>query len=1441
MYSKSRQGRASQLHGNAHSLSLGALLRNPPTSVNSAPSAALATPSRPSPLEMNEILLSIFLFLDQNTLKKTVFYVCRRWRSVANLFFPHTLRVHHDNKKLLEDLPNRLLHFTALELGQRMGMPLSSEEAARSHEMMDKVIQALRQLQSNGHTQILQMKALTLNFEVPNKLDQLLSAIVPSNLRELTVDFKYSVNAFDLGAVLDLCSNLLHVSLSSYKDVYIGFSDSGHDGHRPHPMRSLHIKDMRLSLGNLQSHFARLGNLIEFHCLHVRNHGSRAFDFLPNGELLTFWETLARGCPLLESLHFSLDNMETYKVPSGLFPRVHDYCVGHRRGAPDSLLESIQENGLGDKLTALEIMMYKPHLYRYYDRRAHNIDDNLYPVLCSATQLVHLKTGPYPLESSVLWGDDQTGAWACRRLKTLSLSLETLLLGDRGRPAESRHVFAYISRFCPELEELRLYINCTGISLRSGLSLLTRLKNLRVLMIRGNFSCNEPPPSREDFAWIQSPSSPAIKRASKASKGLVLCEGSPKKDALSVLEEDYLRCIRIVQSLDNDDSNTQKRLRMEQQQRDNQFSSEHKDQAFPMVDGLVDRDIFTVSYLEIEACLRAQLYRLQRLQRLSSNSPQDEIFTKELKEAAEAAEVWPQMKKLHLVQDSLGYNRGAANKGRVDKAFSSPPIQTYITMSSRPSESPFATPSRVSPLEINEVLFHIFSLLDQNTLKGVIFNVCRRWRFVSTRYIIRALRMHHDNTKWLLGLPRLLLQFNALEVGPKIRRLAGPLSPEECARSHEMMKQLIQALEQIHANMTDEDRSSSAEDSRLPYAIEENRDRLWIQNLTLNLQAPNMLHPLLSLIIPSNLRELTIDLEHSMDAFYLGSVLDQCSGLLHLTLSSHKVFPAGQGRALSKSMAWLHRNSTTEVCRPHPLRSLHITNMCILPGDLQSYFARLGNLTELHIYNVRSRPNFSELGTFFDDTARGEFWEALARDCPRLESLHFPLVKNRMGYAVPVELFPRVHDYCIDHIDDSVAGFLEGILESGAESRITTLEIESKAATIFNRRYGRVNGVEGLLHRILSSSPLLVHLNTGPYPMNPSVFWGNHGETGVWACRRLKSLSLALRKHMPRYRGEKAKTRHVFAYISRFCPELEELHLDVHCPGLSLESGICLLTRLRHLRSLTLRGNYSCTDPAPGPREFAWIQSPSSPAIIRTSRASSWLPTFLGGSSGKEAPSVLEEAYLHCIGLAQSLHEAESNSDSKVGKQQEKPYSHSYYTDQHYDGYYGYYSDDNNDPDEQEEDIKFSESYIQNEAYLKVVSSTKSRARMLQQQRDNQFSSDYTDQAFPMVDGLVDMEFSGSFLDIEACLRAQLHRLKRFQRLQALRRSGPLDEVLTKELKEAASAAEVWPQMKKMHLVHENWWTNPAVTARSKAWAQVDQGCQILHELRPDIAVVRHE
>lgn len=154
--------------------------------------------------------------------------------------------------------------------------------------------------------------------------------------------------------------------------------------------------------------------------------------------------------------------------------------------------------------------------------------------------------------------------------------------------------------------------------------------------------------------------------------------------------------------------------------------------------------------------------------------------------------------------------------------------------------------------------------------------------------------------------------------------------------------------------------------------------------------------------------------------------------------------------------------------------------------------------------------------------------------------------------------------------------------------------------------YSCTTSVESGLHDYLCASPLLLHLYTDrivfqfasldPYAAEhrrkAAVVAGSWSGTsseydtlmaprGIWACRNLKSLHAEFSDDRPLENRwivgldvhkdmTHAQTRVIFGYLSRVCPNLEELHVVLTPVDLGLQSGLCLLSRLKRLERLEI-------------------------------------------------------------------------------------------------------------------------------------------------------------------------------------------------------------------------------------------------------------------------------
>ncbi|KAG0361907.1 hypothetical protein BG005_007094 [Podila minutissima] len=81
----------------------------------------------------------------------------------------------------------------------------------------------------------------------------------------------------------------------------------------------------------------------------------------------------------------------------------------------------------------------------------------------------------------------------------------------------------------------------------------------------------------------------------------------------------------------------------------------------------------------------------------------------------------------------------------------------------------------------------------------------------------------------------------------------------------------------------------------------------------------------------------------------------------------------------------------------------------------------------------------------------------------------------------------------------------------------------------------------------------------------------------VWACRNLKTLSIGFsgagRGNIKRsdYYHASLQSRLIFGYLARVCPKLEELVMVMNLNNLYLETGFCLLTRMKQLKRLEIK------------------------------------------------------------------------------------------------------------------------------------------------------------------------------------------------------------------------------------------------------------------------------
>lgn len=166
---------------------------------------------------------------------------------------------------------------------------------------------------------------------------------------------------------------------------------------------------------------------------------------------------------------------------------------------------------------------------------------------------------------------------------------------------------------------------------------------------------------------------------------------------------------------------------------------------------------------------------------------------------------------------------------------------------------------------------------------------------------------------------------------------------------------------------------------------------------------------------------------------------------------------------------------------------------------------------------------------------------------------------------------PRSHFYSMDYIDrDSDPTGLAGA------GPTTTSEYHSTLASWTRARLQHSTTLTG----------------SGTSSPRPTV----QTPKSIWACRNLQTLHLSFQARMGDSDNAE-QNRIIFGYIGRVCPRLRELVLFRSLMRLSLDGGLCLLTRLVDLERLTIGARVPCKM---SDKDFSWLARPVKGASSKT-------------------------------------------------------------------------------------------------------------------------------------------------------------------------------------------------------------------------------------------------
>ena len=681
-------------------------------------------------------------------------------------------------------------------------------------------------------------------------------------------------------------------------------------------------------------------------------------------------------------------------------------------------------------------------------------------------------------------------------------------------------------------------------------------------------------------------------------------------------------------------------------------------------------------------------------------------------------------------------------------------------------------PARPSPIYINEILGLILSFLSQSTLRQVCL-VCRQWLLVAKTHFHRHLHVDHGRSKSWKDLERRLLTSDELTIGRTISPALLVLDSKEMALWTKAMQLVAKTLSEIDKRST--------------------RGQLRIVKLNLSLEHWWMdMERFLACFNPGKLTELSLDMPYHAGPVLIGAFLAQCPNLCSLSVSANKRAVGGDiiGEVdhASIQIDSLQDVDGTALSTLLPLQRLRFHNMCVTTVELLKLVPRLGRLVELRLLSIRPVRGGNFDHDFNHEQTGRFFWLRVSQHCPSLETMAYSVCRSQgIEVPIPVEIFPRVSSWGVDSGQISVRGALRSLKVHAVENRLTRLEICGRSNYLQTSNHPR----DELLNQLLCNSPHLLHLSTDQLQLTSTVFWDHKHYETLWLCRQLRTLSIRLESRWNvMHEGRPFSSGHVFGYLSRICPMLQELSLTIDCQVLALKNGLCLLTRLEHLERLTIHVEKSIDhnlDEVRG-EDFAWIQQHSSRSQQQVSPSlSSLVPSFfsrasVGGSSlrkGQRASS-FEENCSHCIDTIwkQATHDAVSGTAFSGGR------------------------------------LTWMETR---------------RSKLQQQQRENSYCSDF-DLEVPAVDGVKDFMVYGTLLDIEARLQAHLFRQKqdRDQQPQQHQRQAGLGS-LTAQI----SSAQPWPNMERISLSYGGCFGRKGKVVRK----HTERGVQVIKQLRPEIVI----
>ncbi|KAF8942935.1 hypothetical protein BGZ47_005974 [Haplosporangium gracile] len=536
-----------------------------------------------SPLHLPEILVIIFSYLSEITLRRSVAPVCRLWLytvqnvMVRDVFWysqwsstqlSEALSILPGAERLIchnpfTNYPAELLLMNALrqleaEYQERLnGSNSNSQEQEKQDVSRSPAKQTPHRSYFHKDVPLQRLELITTKFSSIS-FDQF---PLPTSLTSIKLTFCRSFGStFSLTRILTICPLLvifhakcqvnvnIKVTLEPFGQQHTFTTATGQqqqqEDKRQLVLRSLVLEGLGLNLVKFKNLLTVTPHLKELKLIDLTLEWPSVWT-----DLLRHLKTLPYK---LESTHFSSSIQATradeMEIMLAMHPMPSEWSLWGLDVEP-SLLQSLESSV--NSVTKLEL--HWSHQAQSYGDGCHRQDLQsapklLHKYLCNSPHLVHLRVvkSVFLIEDMDLFGrrtfgdlsalnsnvcnstnpapvSDPTGAsetlqiWQCRNLRTLQFEINAHLdIMPMADPVQSRILFGYISRVCPNLEDL--YISCPSVCVQSdnrrsytprlsleldgGICLLARLQSLRRLRIEDYYLCQGPSCEVYELNWI---------------------------------------------------------------------------------------------------------------------------------------------------------------------------------------------------------------------------------------------------------------------------------------------------------------------------------------------------------------------------------------------------------------------------------------------------------------------------------------------------------------------------------------------------------------------------------------------------------------------------------------------------------------------------------------------------------------------------------------------------------------------------------------------------------------------------------------------------------------------------------------------------------------------------------------------------------------------------